>query len=368
MSVAKPSVLADVLPRERNNFDLIRLVAAVTVIFGHSFYLFPTGGHAEPVTQLVSRNFSGTLAVGIFFFLSGIFVTQSYIRSDSPARYSLMRAARIYPGAIVCLVVIAFAIGPVVAAIPLGEYFKSPGVYCYLTSTWSFTHILFSWAGSCGTLPGVFNENRIGSGANGSLWTLYAEVVCYVYVLAFGALGFLKTRFRIAMVLAAMLLLHAVAPHAVPYFSDDHYTDILKVGLSFMAGVAAYASRDMLVIRARYSIPLILAAVVLRSTPAQEYALYAALFYVVLVAAASTSVRAIKLPGDYSFGVYIYGWPIQQTVDHFFPNLQSYPSNLICIPAALLAGYLSWNFVEKPVLTAAHQWKRNRLKIESSPI
>ena len=61
--------LAHILDRDRNNFDLIRLFAALAVIFGHSFYLFPTGGHAEPVTRLIEKNFSGTLAVGTFFLI-----------------------------------------------------------------------------------------------------------------------------------------------------------------------------------------------------------------------------------------------------------------------------------------------------------
>lgn len=68
-------VLADILPRDKNAFDLVRLFAAVAVIFGHSFYIFPTGGYSEPVTQLIQKNYSGTLAVGVFFFLSGILVT-----------------------------------------------------------------------------------------------------------------------------------------------------------------------------------------------------------------------------------------------------------------------------------------------------
>jgi len=60
------TVLADILKRGNNNFDFIRLVVAVAVIFGHSFYLFDTGGYSEPITINVRKNFSGTLAVGVF--------------------------------------------------------------------------------------------------------------------------------------------------------------------------------------------------------------------------------------------------------------------------------------------------------------
>jgi hypothetical protein len=115
----------------------------------------------------------------------------------------------------------------------------------------------------------------------------------------------------------------------------------------------AYAERDLLVIRARYALVLIALAAVLQFTPVHEYALYAAMFYTVLVCAASARLRRLHLPGDYSYGVYVYAWPVQQTVNQCFPSLTSYPSNLICIPVSLLLGFLSWHFVESRCLAFA---------------
>jgi peptidoglycan/LPS O-acetylase OafA/YrhL len=66
----------------------------------------------------------------------------------------------------------------------------------------------------------------------------------------------------------------------------------------------------------------------------------------------------LVLPGDYSFGIYIYGFPIQQAVQHFLPDLTSYPSNLICLPLALIAGYFSWTFIERPTLQKAQTLAR----------
>ncbi|WP_341988938.1 acyltransferase [Azorhizobium sp. AG788] len=341
--------LAGILMRGGNNFDLIRLVAAMTVIFGHSFYVFPTGGFQEPVTMLVKRNFSGTLAVGVFFFISGMLISQSFQRSNAPLRFVTMRAARIYPGAIVCLFLTVFGVGALVTSLPVGQYLTSAETLCYLRDNWSF----FARGALCQSLPGVFGSNHFPTAVNGSLWTLQSEIVCYIYVLVLGCLTCLRSPARILITLAAILALHAVAPHWVPYFSDDHYTDTLKVGLFFMAGVAAFAVRDWLVIRLRYFLPLAVGAALLQGTAVQEYALYTALFYGVLVAAAAPRLRRLVLPGDYSFGVYIYGWPIQQSVQHFWPELTSYPSNLICIPVALLAGYLSWTLVEHPALRGA---------------
>ena len=345
----RPRLLVEILGRGANNFDLIRLLAALTVIFGHSFYVFPTGGYHEPVTLLVKRNFSGTLAVGTFFFISGMLISQSFERSNSALRFTVMRIARIYPGSIFCLLITVFVIGAIATTLPAGEYLVDAQTTCYLRDNWSF----FSHWPMCTTLPGVFTTNHFAPAPNGSLWTLQPELVCYIYVLILGSMRCLTSSFRILSTLGGILLLHAVAPGWVPYFSDDHYTDVLKVGLFFMSGVAAFAVREKLPIRPRYAALLIVLAASLQDTAVQEYALYGALFYGVLVAAASTTFRRLALPGDYSFGVYIYGWPIQQTVQHFLPHLTSYPSNLICLPAALVAGYLSWILVERRTLQKA---------------
>lgn len=341
--------LTDILARGRNNFDLIRLVAALAVIFGHSFYLFPTGGFREPVTILINRNFAGTLAVGVFFFISGMLICQSFQRSDAPFRFAIMRVARIYPGAIVCLLVTVYVIGAIATKLPLGEYLLSAEAACYVRDNWSF----FAPNAVCHTLPGVFSTNRLGPYPNGSLWTLQPEIICYAYVLVFGCLRCLKSPARICLVLLGLLLLHVIAPAWVPYFSDSVYSDKLKVGLFFMAGVGAFALQEFLPIRIRYAFLLSALAATLQNTSVEEYALYAALFYWILVAATSPSLQRVKLPGDYSFGVYIYGFPVQQIVNQFMPELTSYPSNLLCLPIALAAGYLSWNLVERPALERA---------------
>ena len=338
-----------ILDRGSNNFDLIRLLAASGVIFGHSFYLFPTGGFREPVTIFVRNNFSGTLAVGAFFFISGLLITRSFDISRRPLRFASMRIARIFPGAIACLFIVTYVIGPMVTTLPVSSYILSSEARCYFWRNAS----LFLYGHGCTSLPGVFIGNRIGATPNGSLWTLAPELACYAYVLLLGWMGLTKSSLSIIVTVLSILLLHHLSPSLVPYFSDNHYTDVLKVGMFFIAGVITYALRYVIVIRTGIFVALIVAAAALQKTPVEEYALYAALFYGVLVAAASSRLNRLALPGDYSYGVYLYGYPIQQTVQHFWPAITSYESNLICLPVALVAGYLSWTLIERPVLDGA---------------
>jgi hypothetical protein len=68
-------------------------------------------------------------------------------------------------------------------------------------------------------------------------------------------------------------------------------------------------------------------------------------------------VRVMRLFGDYSYGLYIYGLPIQQSlVRHFHKPL---PFFLVCYPLILLAALFSWHFVEEPALSLKHRFRKD---------
>lgn len=262
----------------------------------------------------------------------------------------MMRALRIYPGAIFCLLVTTLVLGPIVTSLAPSAYLTSSSTYCYIRDNWSFTDLLQLWSPICTTLPGLFEKNRYAGAVNGSLWTLWPEVACYSYVMVLGILGCLKSRMRIVLTIAAILVIHACFPKLIPFFYDDHYTDKLKVAMFFLAGVLAYAFREAITLRWTYCLVLIIAAAFLQKTDVQEYSLYIALFYLVVISGSSQRLRSVRFHGDFSYGMYLYGWPIQQTVAQFFPDMTSYPSNIICIPAALGCAYVSWKLIERPAI------------------
>src|SRR5581483_1550015 len=113
--------LDTVLKRSHNNFDLIRLIAALMVVFGHSFDLFKSYGYHDPVNAAVHES-PGTLAVYIFFFLSGIFITQSFLNKKNHLSFARMRLFRIWPGLIVCTLFTVFIIGTTLTDLPIGQY------------------------------------------------------------------------------------------------------------------------------------------------------------------------------------------------------------------------------------------------------
>ena len=127
--------LEQAIRRENNNFDLVRLIAALAVIFGHSFYLFPTNGYKEPISIILKNDYSGSLAVYVFFFLSGIFITSSFDKSNSPVKFVIARAFRIWPALIVCILLTVFVIGPIFTNQSLANYFSAHQTWRYLVKT-----------------------------------------------------------------------------------------------------------------------------------------------------------------------------------------------------------------------------------------
>ncbi|HIC6877228.1 TPA: acyltransferase family protein, partial [Salmonella enterica subsp. enterica serovar Aberdeen] len=76
-------LVSDFLQRDKNNLDLLRIVCAAAVIFGHSYYLSDAGGSQDPLKELVGFTYSGSTAVKVFFFISGLLVTNSLVATRS---------------------------------------------------------------------------------------------------------------------------------------------------------------------------------------------------------------------------------------------------------------------------------------------
>lgn len=95
-----------------NNFNIIRLSAALLVIYVHSFSIFNTT-KKEPIVSFLHLGFGlGEFAVTVFFIISGYLITASYIKSETNFQYFKARVLRIYPGLIVVMLLTAFLVGP----------------------------------------------------------------------------------------------------------------------------------------------------------------------------------------------------------------------------------------------------------------
>ncbi|APR35221.1 acyltransferase family protein [Paraburkholderia sp. SOS3] len=318
-----------------NNFDFLRLFAALCVLASHQYALL---GLSEPV-PLPGQSLGG-LGVIIFFTISGYLITKSWLSDPNILRFSAKRILRIWPALTVFTVLCAFVLGPCVTQIPLSEYFRSPGLVGFFNTL--RMRIVFS-------LPGVFPTNPYPSAINGSLWTIPLEVKCYCILLALGVLRILTMRW---IILACTLAL------AVYYFivldgrvaSEDDY--MMRFSSYFCAGACAHLFRERRKDgRAYVVIALVMfAGLAAKKDVLAQWALLP--FAIISIGEASTPVlRRFGRYGDLSYGAYIYAFGVQQTVIWITRNSLSFYAYLaLSLIITLAFAYLSWHFVERPAL------------------
>jgi peptidoglycan/LPS O-acetylase OafA/YrhL len=159
--------------KNANNFNALRLFAAILVVITHSYAI--TGNvNSEPLFWITNGNIlCASVGLYIFFFISGYLVTKSAQDAEDISHFFIKRFLRIYPALIVLVLVSVFLVGPVLTRFSLKEYFESGDTWKYL---WTLTGLRIRMF-----LPGIFDTNKFnGHGFNGSLWTIALELKLYI--------------------------------------------------------------------------------------------------------------------------------------------------------------------------------------------
>jgi len=352
-----------------NNFNLVRLMAAGLVLVSHSWPL--TGTPGEPLERIADFSL-GHLGVDIFFVVSGFLVTGSLL--DRPMRSFLRaRALRIFPALAANSFGTALVIGPLVTALPWGRYFAAWDTWRYALQNAVTWPMGVSW-----WLPGVFLGNPGGPAVNGALWSLPWELTMYVMLAGLGALlvrtaplspgthaaphaSGAPTRARPAtprlqlavFAIAGLATLGHGLNEAFSFSSRFEFVQGLRlVALFFTAGALQFV-RD----RVRLTTAFLAVAVAMFLTSltlgGAWSALYAAsLTYLVLWLALVPGgpLRLYNRLGDYSYGFYLWQFPIQQWIMLRRPATTQPELVAYAVPATLALAILSWHLVESRAL------------------
>ena len=349
-------VLADWLAGRDNNFNLIRAIAASLVIYSHSFAFklgYDARGQAHHEGDFLfdfAHLESGKFAVQVFFAISGFLVAQSWENSASWRRFTAARVLRIFPGLLACLLVLAFVLGPSFTTLPIGDYLTHPRVYSFIAVDATLLRIQLQYC-----LPGVLETTAGGCALNVPHWTLPWEVMMYISLGILGGLGLLARRgFMLAAGAATLIAFRICAD--VLQVQDWRVLYPLSFGCFFYSGTLLWLYRDRIPLDMR---ALIVAIIVLALAMGTMHAhavgrwLYIPLLaYCVLGLAfvPAGPIRAYNRLGDYSYGIYIYGYAAQQVMVQLMPQLSANGLTLASIAAVLLVAVPSWHFLEKPVL------------------
>ncbi|WP_353572367.1 acyltransferase [Candidatus Albibeggiatoa sp. nov. BB20] len=350
----KNITLADALDARQNNFDLIRFVAATMVIVAHAYPL--TYGHdkTELLHLLTQQQMTfGTLGVAVFFIISGFLIYQSYDHSPNVFVYAKARILRIFPALVVVLLLAVFGLGVILTKLSVQAYFSEPVTFKYLLGVFLFP-IYYE-------LPRVFEANPWPVTVNGSLWTIPYEFVCYILVAVAGFSRILRWRIILLILLLGLFLFRwllfdnspEILGHLKFWYRGIGTAKLLELSSYFLAGMVIYAYREKIIISHYLAL---ISGIILVITSIfgglQAWFLLAG-SYLIMYLAFSPNIRYYGFAkyGDFSYGIYIYAFPVQQTLI-YYSQAQWHPlvNALFAIPITLFFAILSWHLIESKAL------------------
>jgi len=330
------------MDHNENNFDFLRLFAALLVLISHQHVLM---GRTDISTGPLVRFFSlGGLGVCIFFVISGYLVTQSWLRDPNVLRFAAKRILRIWPGLFVVTCIAALIVGPTTSILNMRDYFSAPEFREYF-HTLCLDSVRFY-------LPGVFPNNPYPNAVNGSLWTIPVEVYWYLILAIAGVMGVLRWRWMALLGVIGFSVYHFGIYHGetnpIRNWSREY-------GLFFCSGALLQLFHDWWNQRRAFSVisAFIVGMGLFWSGWHVLGVLIAMPFFVISVGQAATPVlRKFGRFGDLSYGVYIYAFMVQQTLIWRFGVSWSFSLHLLTtVVVTFTCAWLSWHFVERPALT-----------------
>lgn len=325
-------------------FDSLRLWLAFSVLLIHSFAV------AQHDQGLSLRLWNGPLRplflaiVPMFFGLSGFLVTGSAMRTRSMKAFLALRLLRLLPALSVEVTLSALILGPLLTVLPLGLYFTDPLFFSYFGNI--VGHVQFF-------LPGLFTTAPMAGVVNLSLWTIMPEYCCCAFMLFLMASGALFDRQKMAIIAGIVLGILGVGNSLFDLAETDTMYGAPVLLMSFTMGIVAYQWRERIPVHGGVFAAAAVALYGAWSFRGTAVLGLIPLTYCMAYLGVQPLPRLKLFPqGDYSYGVYLYGFPIQQALVVLFPALKIWWALFSAAALVVLAiAMASWHFVERPALS-----------------
>ena len=336
--------VGDILDPKQNNFTLLRLLAASAVVISHAVFLH-SGHKADEILSSITYFNLGDHAVNVFFVLSGLTVTGSLVKSPSTTEFMVARGLRIFPALGACALLLVL-VGTIVTTCTPTQFLSDTRVWRYGVST-----LLLNSAAT--GLPGVFAGNPHPSVMNASIWTLKYEAACYVLLAFVAWFGFVTKRrftwlFGLSWTIAGGIL----------FVRSGHDTTPLdqaaRFWLCFSLGVGFYVFRNQIVLSAfGVAAVSVLFWFTIGSPLERIVSLFATGYAIVWLGKLPTGhLRSLTNRIDLSYGIYIFGWPITQTLMLVQPSISVWSLILLSLVLAMAVALPSWLLIERPSMRA----------------
>lgn len=335
-------------------FDYLRLGLAVAVVCSHSIDVsygvnFTVTFENGPIRPLIA------VILPMFFALSGFLVAGSLDRCRSLVSFIGLRIIRLAPALAFETVLAALLLGPLLTQLPLAEYFSDSLLAHYFLNIVGDIQYL---------LPGLFESNPWARTVNAQLWTLPYELMCYTALAVLAVLGVHRRRLAFALVVVGLNLV--LASHYFITAAGDGWNPLPvapgpSLVLAFLYGIVLHLYRDVLPHAHRLGLPAGMLALALLIHPATDYFVpFLAAYFTVWLGLMRPPESVLTRHGDYSYGIFLFGFPIQQAVTQVMgPSFHEWYWNIaVAVPLTILFAILSWHAVEKPSLGLRKPLKR----------
>lgn len=350
-----------IIKHDQNNFDFLRFVAACLVIIAHSCGL--TGNGVSYTAILTKGQLSGNIPTYTFFMISGYLIVPGYLRTKNVFEYILLRGLRIFPALIVVVLLTVILVGPIVTTASLSNYFSAGSTYTYFKNILLYP-MQFDLTGFNSNSATLFN-----TAVNGSLWTLRYTFTCYLSIAVLGIFRLLNKYVILLMFILSLFFNLSFVPifhpgehvwlHPLVWkITESCYLSIHLVSkyfCYFYAGAVFYMYKNSIVYNYKYLLASII-IIIVSCMYGQQLNILLPLFgtYIIFYIAFGKNIKLHNFGkyGDFSYGIYIYGFLIQQLVIMAFHGKMSNTLNfLISLPIAIICGVLSYYLVEKPCMS-----------------
>lgn len=331
----------------KNAFDLLRLLLALSVIIAHSKLI---GGYGNvDYLSTITKGQTNYADFGIlgFFGLSGYLITASFVNSNNVFSFISHRILRIFPAYWVCLILTAFFIAPAISYIQYQHlndfnFFNDHGALDYFIK--NFFLKINQWS-----VDNVIEKAYYNGSLNGSLWSLFPELMCYILVLFIGIFKIFKSN--------KWLLLAAGIYLSILFALNDVFnikyaptililTPNLKLFCTFLCGSIIYCYKQILLSNKKSQIAFCLFSLLLLKFGGFEII---APFSITFCLISAFSLFSFKFKYDISYGMYIYSFPVQQLVSAYYKHSISFLNfTIICCIFTSILAILSCILIEKP--------------------
>lgn len=342
----KSITIEQFIKRDNNNLDLIRIMCAYFVIYAHAFALSPADGNNDILYKMTLLGYVsfGGVAVKTFFLISGLLVTNSLLSNGNILNYISSRFFRVFPAYAATIIITAIIFGPWLSNFSLRDYFSYDDVWSYIFKTLRLD-VQYN-------LPGVFVDNTL-SAVNGSLWTIPMEIKSYFYLLLIYLTSIIFRSYKktFIAIISIAILIEPFTPLKGHLIAKSEDPSIYLLYPFFSAGclLAILKNRITTSMLFTLAIAAIIAFFLSDSDKAKT-----ALFYIfasmsLLYASSLSLIRRLKIKNDISYGVYLWAFPVQQTIASLFVA-SPYVNILLSVVISSVFAYFSFKLIESPAM------------------